>query len=113
MDLKVSSKPQHLSWTAVELVFHSLYGLGRNVCQAKTFWKKFTKKSIRILVRAPLPGMMRQCKIKRYTMQFFRDPGVTKKLFAPVRRDGFDRMPPQSGYHLLSHFFASPPGHFW
>ena len=64
----------------------SLYVVIRNFCNILALREIFSKQTISILVRAPLPRLVRLRKIEWQAIQIFGHICMAGKFFAPVRR---------------------------
>ena len=80
---------ENLSGTVIQLILHALDSLLRNISQVLPLGEILAQQSIWILVRSPLPRVVRQRKLELITAQPFRHPLVVTELAPTIRRNGF------------------------
>ena len=86
MDLIWCSVVKTFSWAQVHHSNFSLYVVSRNFCNILALREILSKQAISILVRAPLPRLVRLRKIEWQAIQIFGHICMVGKFCAPVRR---------------------------
>ena len=71
---------KNLSGTVIQLILHTLDSLSRNIGQVLPLWEILAQQPICILVRSPLPRVVRQRKVELHTAQSFRHPFEVTEL---------------------------------